>query len=507
MGDSLRNLLVKIGFEVDHNPLEKLEHSLEGIHQKLEFLAAAEVVKGLYEMVEKFSHFGEDLAIASKAAGLTVESFQKLSYAADQSGVSTEEMQRGLAILSRRLYGARNGAAQSLEAFARVGFTEEQVKGFHTSQDALYALSDKFQKIKDPIQRAAVAQELLGRGSVRMVGFLGQGSKAIKAQADAAENLGLVLSEDQVEALESVERTFKTFAALLKNITATIASQVAPVFEYMIKDFIQFFGASRGLIEVNVTHWLDNVAFAMGFVWGAIKLVTSAVIALATALGLQDHIFSLVASFASLVAGLLIFKRTVDVILYGVTSIISAFGTLQKIAGFVGVILSNPFVLATAAIAGLIILVHDLFALFNGDQTWVGSFIEWAASLSQVKMVLEVISQLWETLKGGLSSLLKIGGAFTGMSSGVSDDQAPSSKLASFLPGFLGGAPTTQSSSVINQPAAGGMNYNIDAPINVSVPSGTDPTEVGNQVKLGVQDHLDRVFRETRRSTNMAVVY
>ena len=78
----VKTLVAKIGIEADHKPLQHLEHQLESVKSRLEFLGAAEVVKGLFELAERFSGMGEKIETAAVSAGITAEAFQKLSYAA-----------------------------------------------------------------------------------------------------------------------------------------------------------------------------------------------------------------------------------------------------------------------------------------------------------------------------------------------------------------------------------------------------------------------------------------
>lgn len=456
---NVRELLTKLGFEVDHKPLDHVEEKLEGIKKRLEFLAAAEVARGLYELAEKFADMGEKLAVAAQSAGITVEAFQKLAFAAQQSAVGQEEMETAMARLSRRLYDAKHGSQEASKAFRAVGISGDQVRGFKTSQEAMEALADQFKNIQDPIKKAALAQELMGRGSIHMVGFLSKGSAAIRAQGDEAEKLGLILGGSQVEALEKLELSFHKIFALLKAIGGFIASYIAPVLSLMVDDFIKWFGVNKDIIGLNIKNFLNAFAYGLGFVWGGVKLLIDSLIDLSKRFGLSGQILPLVAKFAGLVGMILTVIK------------------VARILGVVWAIIASPIFLVAAAIAAVVVAVHDLVALWKGNDTWLGPLIKGAG--------------------GAASEAFGKAKDFLGFTSGVNDK---ANGLAS-----PGAALSTISNS--QSTTVGDTSNSVSAPVTINVPPGSDPKEVGTKVREGIRDHLDRVRRENQRSTLSPVAY
>src|SRR3954470_5783097 len=143
----LLELVTKMKVQVFDKPVAGLEHRLEKIQHRLEFLGATEIARGLFELVEKFSGLGEQLQASATSAGLTVEELQKLQYAGSMAAVSGEEMGTALTHLTRTLYGAKQGGAEATKAFEDVGISREQLQGFRTGKDALKALADRFATI------------------------------------------------------------------------------------------------------------------------------------------------------------------------------------------------------------------------------------------------------------------------------------------------------------------------------------------------------------------------
>ena len=377
---NLKELTAKIGFEVDEGPLHKLETTLEGIKTRLELFAGAEAIKKLFELSEHFAEWGENLNITANNLGITTDALQRWSIAAQRSGVSTEEMSHGLAILGKHIFDAKNGSVEAANALQKAGFSGSQIAGFKNGEDALLALSDKLNAIQDPMQRMAVAQELLGRGGYRMVGFLSQGSKAIQAQGEAASKLGLILSKGQVEALEKTAHAFQQLWGLMRGIGASIASFIGPAFITLVNSVTRLYTENKKLIDVNIHNWLLNIAYGMGVVYGLIWGVTKRVIEFAKSWGLSAQILPILGKIAGAVG-----------------AIISVLGAL-RIAGGVFQFLAGAMTPVNAMLLLLVFTASELYRAFSGQQTLVAQFLEWIGVLKYVNNLIDAFIESFAKL-------------------------------------------------------------------------------------------------------------
>lgn len=478
-----REFLTKWGFNIEHEKLTKVEEQLEGIKHRLEFLAAAEVVKAVYELTERFAHFAEELHVAATSAGLTVEAFQQLSFAAEQSGVSQDEMGMSMTRLSRQLYEARMGSVEAQKAFAQAGITPAQIVNMKTGKDALLALADRFKAIDDPIKKQALGMELMGRGSVRMVGFLSKGSEAIRGMGGEAEKLGVVLSGKQVESLVNAEHALLKFWAVLKAVGATFAAYLSPIIQTAIDKFLKFYEANRKILDTNLRLWAEDLAYALGYLHGLVQGIIE--VFLDFAKSHQELVRRVVEFGAALivVSGVMkILSTSLEAIKFLLSPIITLFGVLTTEVAFI----EAPLWLVVAVVGAVVASIHDLWKVLSTGSfkdSWLGGMIDGVSGLL-VKMGL---------LKEATNIRDKLDTAGSGQS---------------FLSSVANGAMSLSGSSV---PGLGGVGiggaggYQMSAPITINVPPGTDPKHVGEKVKEGVKEHLDRVYREADRSLKPAV--
>lgn len=495
-----RELVAYLGFKTDDKPLKDIQNQLEGIKQKLEFLTAVEVLKGLYEMTERFTKFAEELHVASEAAGLTVEEFQKLAFAASKSAVSQEELGTGLARLTRHLYEARRGSAEAIKAFTDVGIGPGQIASFKTGADAMLAISQRFTQFDDKVKKAALTTQLFGRGSVNLVSFLNQGPGAIRGLGVEAEKLGAVLSGKQVEALVKTEHALTSLFAVFKAFGASIAAYIAPSIEDAVNSFLKFYEVNRKILEINVQEWLYDVGFALGYAWGAIQALVQAFLNFAeTHQKLIKRIGELVLALGGLGIALFVITKAasiVQAVFSPLTSIIIA--VAKAFWSLSAALAANPVILAYAAGIGLLVLVlHDLYTVLTGgkwEDTWLFK-------------TLNAVKGLGTGAFGLLKSWLEPDfGKYT-------DDKSPQKNIGiqsnlnaaqnlSALSGLIA-TPSFGSNSVVG----GSQQYSVNAPITVNVPPNTDPKAVGEKVQEAITGHLDTVYRRTQNSLRPSVAY
>ena len=270
----LEELVSKFRFEADTHVLHNVEEHLEGIERKLGFLGAVEIVKGIFELTERFGEFAESLVKGAAAAGITGEEFQKLAFSASQSGVSQQEMSQSLTLLSRQLYAARKGSKEAAQAFANVGISMSDVQGFATSEDALKAVADGMRGIQDPIARSALTMKLLGRGSRDMAAWLNKGSQSMSAAEEEAERLGAVLSDDQLTALEDVTHSLMAFAQVVKTVGAGLVANFAPSIQQAVAVFLEFYRVNKDILGTSFSDWAGDLSYVLGYITGIVLGLT-----------------------------------------------------------------------------------------------------------------------------------------------------------------------------------------------------------------------------------------
>ena len=169
------------------------------------------------------------------AAGVSTDALQALSLAATQTGLSGEELQRGLAALTRKIADAATGEQAAATAFQRLGVAFRDAEGNARPTEAvLVDLAEKLKDIENPAERAAVATAMFGdRIGQRMIPLLAQGKDGLVAMTAEALRFGAIASPELIakadEASDKIAALSASFTAFANNMIANVAPAIVSV--------------------------------------------------------------------------------------------------------------------------------------------------------------------------------------------------------------------------------------------------------------------------------------
>ena len=169
--------------------------------------------------------YASSLGEVAQQLGVTTDALQEYRYAATQSGLSQDEMDQALAQLTRRAGEAANGTKAQAQAFDTLGISVRTANNeMIPTGDLIPMIADGLQKIESPAQRAAILMDLFGKSGQKLEPLLSGGSAAINNLRNAAYELGIVLSSQQIQ---NADDTADKLAAVKTVLEANIAGAVA----------------------------------------------------------------------------------------------------------------------------------------------------------------------------------------------------------------------------------------------------------------------------------------
>ena len=165
-----------------------------------------------------------------------------------QNGMEIEKLQNGMKTLVNSFDDAKKGTASYVEAFDRIGLSMDDLQG--KSQEELFEATLKgLQGVTDQTERAALANELLGRSGSEMAPLIAQSSESIEALRQNAHDLGKVLSDETVDGAVLLGDTIddlKTAGAGLMN---QLGSALIPVLQGVIDLVLDNLPMVQGLFK------------------------------------------------------------------------------------------------------------------------------------------------------------------------------------------------------------------------------------------------------------------
>jgi hypothetical protein len=183
----------------------------------------------------------------AQQAGVSTDALQVLTFAAVGAGASAEEVQRGLAALTRQISDAAAGETAAAERFARLGIRFRDAAGNARNTEAVLAdLADVIAGFSSPADQAAAATALLGdRLGQRLIPLLAQGRDGLEQVAERARRFGAVADAELIARADAAGDAIDELSTAFTRLAQNLAASVAPVLANVVQGFNRLvFGAT-----------------------------------------------------------------------------------------------------------------------------------------------------------------------------------------------------------------------------------------------------------------------
>lgn len=233
-----------------------ISNEIEGMGKKMTkagtvmMAAGAGIVGSLVGITMKTAKAGDEVAKMAKRTGLGTVALSELRYAAELSGSSLDDLEKGVKRMQRTIIDAGDGLSTATRALDRLGLSFEGLIGL-SPEDQFYMITSAIADVEDPTLRAAVAQEIFGRAGTDLLPMLSGGSEGLKEMREEAHELGVVFDEEAAKEAENFEdamtRLKESFGKAGKEIGEALMPMLTDLMENKLVPIIQ-----------NVSDWISN---------------------------------------------------------------------------------------------------------------------------------------------------------------------------------------------------------------------------------------------------------
>ena len=345
--------------------------------------AGAAVVGGMTALATSAAASADDINTLSKVTGISTDELQKFAYATDLIDVSQETLSGSLTKLTSNMKNAKDGSESAQEKFAALGLTfRDEVTGeLRNSQEVFYEAIDALAEIENETERDAAAMDLFGKSAKDLNPLILGGADALKELGQEAEDLGLILSQDALDAANAfndvIDKTKGQVSATKDVVGAAIAEAFLPLAETIAGVIQTIAGKVRELDGTTLT------------IIGTIAAVVAVVAPLLIGLG-------------QLAFGVNQIITLMPLIISGLTSLGSTFSFLLGPIG--------------AIIAIVAVLVAGFIYLWNTNEEFKEGLIEiWETIKDFLVTTLENIANFFTTTFEAIKTLI---GAFIKLAKG-----------------------------------------------------------------------------------------
>lgn len=504
----VRELITRLGFNTDDAKVQHYDRALVGVANTAKRVVQAVGLIGgaVGGIVTRFTMASTETLNFAERLGISTTELQRLSAAAAQYGVNNDAMIDGLKELSLRTDEfIHTAGGPALEAFQRLGFSVEDMKGLTEDTGELFrVVQERVADIEDAGARQRIADELFGgTAAEQFTEFLQLSREEIDRMGDEAERFGQVIPEETLHRAREFSRNFTILKGIVAGLANVIAEDLLPVIEELTGETREWFLENREIIRQRLSDFFER------FISVVRKLISIIRWLVGSLGGLENTIKLVVAAWA-------LWKFASIVV--GIASITSAtkLGTLALVAMQAKLLLLG---------AGFLLVLDDIRAWQNGQDSIMGELLgDWETFADNLidtlanwgEAMLRLFWNTWDRIVGvfrwaqseimGIVDSIRnsfVGDIFDGIGAAIGKAR----ELASILPGgvdyTLAGA-GAGGGNVSFDPVGGGVsnaqtnNFNVNS--TVQVPAGTTQEQADFLTRANndaVRKALNEAIRES----------
>lgn len=204
----------------------------------------------------------DDLNTLSTVTGISTEQLQKFQYASDAIDVSVDTLAGSYSKLTKQMDAAASGSKTASAAFEQLGVSVTNDDGtFRDRNEVFNETIAALGQITDETERDATAMAIFGKSAQELNPLILGGADALAEMSEHAEEAGLILSQDALDALGGLSDEFgrmKTTAKIagqqfLANFAGPVTESIETVTRYLER-----------LLDAFQTGGLEGLATEVG---------------------------------------------------------------------------------------------------------------------------------------------------------------------------------------------------------------------------------------------------
>ena len=201
---------------------------------------AFQAAERIYSLTRGVADQANAIERNSKTLNMSIESFQKWTYAAKMADVNQEEFMNGMKFMTRSISEATQGSGDAAKAFELMGIQIKDSSGKTKDQQTiLLETIGVLEKYADGANRDALMLAVFGRSWMTLKPLINEGTDAIRKNMEEAEKLGTVFGEVLIKKGSEAEKTFKQLEAQVNSTKIALAGASLHVANFF-KDALNF---------------------------------------------------------------------------------------------------------------------------------------------------------------------------------------------------------------------------------------------------------------------------
>lgn len=185
------------------------------------------------DSINAFQDVGKEVKLLQRYTGDSAEEMSKLRFAAEESGVSAETLAMALGKMSK---AASTTAGE--KKFEAIGISVKDMNGnMKSASDIFTEVAGKLGGMSNGVEKTNAIMQIFGRSGMELAPLLNQGAAGIAKFKEEAQKFGLVLSQDNLDAVKANIMAHREFHAAIEGMQVQLGQFLYPALTAVAKAF------------------------------------------------------------------------------------------------------------------------------------------------------------------------------------------------------------------------------------------------------------------------------
>lgn len=209
--------------------------------------ACVDAAQAIVNLTTSAGEYADQLNTLSQQTGIDPIDLQKWEYASQFIDTEVETITGSMRRLTQNM-ASDSGAAS--EAFAKLGISVTDASGnMRSSEEVFWEAIDALGQVANETERDQLAMAMFGRSAQELNPLIIAGSAAFRELGEEAEQMGIILDEEALGTLGSLDDTMNKLHSTIQGAGNAIAVALAPAVEQIAGDVQEVVQAFIGMVN------------------------------------------------------------------------------------------------------------------------------------------------------------------------------------------------------------------------------------------------------------------
>ena len=199
-------------------------------------------VKGVTSNIDSISKF-------SRSVGMSAVQLQQWQYAAQRSGMTTEQFDNSIRKFSSNVSEAVGGEKKQLDLFNALGISLKDNKGkIKDNSQLMLELAGAYDKVSNAQDKVRITEELFGRGAIGITNLFEGGQAGLQALLERRARIGGMFTEEDAKNAEAFDDLLLDISMVMDGIKNKFVGEMMPSLNQGMNDFLDVWDKNGGKI-------------------------------------------------------------------------------------------------------------------------------------------------------------------------------------------------------------------------------------------------------------------